>query len=234
MQGNPFNSRKAILVVDDDTDAAELLENNLHAAGFNVTIAPDSAEALHRVARATPDLVILDLTLPDMDGIQVCRQIKENPSSKHVPVIVLTGKTTEVDRIVAFEFGVNDYITKPFNPRELILRVRNLLSLGEDPAKTEVFTIGDLSIDTARHLVKVRQKPITLTPTEFRLLLFLVENRSRVHTRDQLLQDVWKYENHVDSRTVDTHIRRLREKLGTVASYISTIRGVGYRFCGPG
>jgi two-component system phosphate regulon response regulator PhoB len=226
--------KKTVLVVEDEPDAAELVEYNLKSAGFRVVIADDGPEALRKARSGKPDLIILDLMLPEIDGIQVCKLLRQDPATKSIPILMLTAKAAEVDRILGLELGANDYVTKPFSPRELVLRVRNLVSRGEKGGAPEEFSVGDLFIDVPRHLVKVRQKSITLTAIEFRLLKLLVERRGRVQSRDQLLEDVWTYDSIIDTRTVDTHIRRLREKLGAVADYIDTVRGVGYRFRGPG
>ena len=231
-QSIPDSTKKTILVVEDEPDAAELVEYNLKAAGFKVVVASDGPEALRKARSAKPDLIILDLMLPEIDGIQVCKLLRRDPATKHIAILMLTAKASEVDRILGLELGANDYVTKPFSPRELVLRVRNLVSKGTDEAAEE-FSIGDLFIDIPRHLVKVRKNPITLTAIEFRLLKLLVERSGRVQSRDQLLQDVWHYDNILDTRTVDTHVRRLREKLLSAADYIETIRGVGYRFRGP-
>jgi DNA-binding response OmpR family regulator len=226
--------KKTILVVEDEPEAAELVEYNLKAAGFKVAIADDGPGALRKARSLKPDLVILDLMLPEIDGLQVCKLLRQDPATKGIPILMLTARASEVDRVLGLELGANDYVTKPFSPRELILRVRNLISREKNGSAPEEFTVGDLFIDVPRHLVKVRQKNITLTAIEFRLLRLLVERRGRVQSRDQLLEDVWKYDNIIDTRTVDTHIRRLREKLGSAADYIDTVRGVGYRFRGPG
>lgn len=233
--GNAVNSgqpRKTILVVEDEPDAAELVEYNLKGAGYRVAIANDGAEALRKARSAKPDLVILDLMLPELDGVQVCKLLRQDPLTKGIPILMLTAKAAEVDRILGLELGANDYVTKPFSPRELVLRVRNLLANQEREAP-EQLTIGELFIDVPRHLVQVSRKTVVLTAIEFRLLKMLAERRGRVQTREQLLEDVWHYDNVIDTRTVDTHIRRLREKLGKAADYIDTVRGVGYRFLGP-
>src|SRR5688500_13681278 len=233
ISNGPADGKKTVLVVEDEPEAAELVEYNLKGAGFRVVLASDGPEALRKARTARPDLVVLDLMIPDIDGIQVCKLLRQDPATKHIPILMLTAKAAEVDRVLGLELGANDYVTKPFSPRELVLRVRNLVREESDSAPEE-FTIGDLFIDVPRHLVRVRQKNITLTAIEFRLLKLLVERRGRVQSRDQLLEDVWKYDNIIDTRTVDTHIRRLREKLGSAADYIDTVRGVGYRFRGPG
>lgn len=223
--------RKTVLVVEDEPDAAELVEYNLKAGGMKVVIAGDGPAALRKARSEQPDLIVLDLMLPEIDGIQVCKLLKQDPATKTIPILMLTAKATEVDRILGLELGADDYVTKPFSPRELVLRVKNLLKRGEGEAEDELVA-GDVHIDIPRHIVKVKGDPIELTAIEFRLLKILVERRGRVQSREQLLEDVWHYDNVIDTRTVDTHIRRLREKLGTVADRIDTVRGVGYRFRG--
>jgi two-component system phosphate regulon response regulator PhoB len=186
---------------------------------------------LERARKERPDLVILDLMLPGMDGKEVCKALKSNPNTKSIPILMLTAKAEEVDRIVGFELGADDYVTKPFSPRELVLRVKAILRRKEvPPSADKTIQIGDLVIDTARHRMTIKNIPIQLTSTEFKLLLELATNRGRVLTREILLDKVWGYTYEGYARTVDTHIRRLREKLGPAGTYIETIRGVGYRF----
>jgi two-component system phosphate regulon response regulator PhoB len=177
-----------------------------------------------------PDLIILDLMLPEMHGLEVCKALKVDPQTKGIPVIMLTAKAEEVDRIVGFELGADDYVTKPFSPRELVLRVQSVLrrELGK-PVETDIITLGGIVLDRTRHQVAVKGKPVELTATEFKLLATLMERRGRMQSRDVLLNDVWGYESAIDTRTVDTHVRRLREKLGKHADCIETIRGFGYR-----
>lgn len=220
-----------ILVVDDEPDALELIAFNLKGAGFEVLTAPDGECAL-RLARAhVPDLVLLDLMLPEVDGLEVCKILRRDPATSGVPVIMLTARASEVDRVLGLELGADDYVTKPFSPRELVLRVKNLLRRRTGPEEeVERFTFGELVIDLPRHLVSVQGKPVDLTATEFRLLSVLAQRRGRVQSREQLLRDVWNYESLIDTRTVDTHMRRLREKLGRAARFLDTVRGVGYRF----
>lgn len=219
-----------ILVVDDEADVLDMLALNLRAAGFGVITAEDGAAALAKARTETPALVVLDLMLPRMSGLEVCRVLKSEPATRHVPVILLTAKAEEVDKIVGFELGADDYVTKPFSPRELILRVKRSLRRGKEQSPSlEKIVIGELSLDHGRHEVLVRNEPIELTATEFKLLAMLMERQGRVQGRDRLLNDVWGYETAIDTRTVDTHVRRLREKLGSLASYVETIRGVGYR-----
>jgi two-component system phosphate regulon response regulator PhoB len=223
--------RSKILVVDDEPEAVELLEFNLQRAGFDVIAAADGAQALKQARSALPSLIVLDLMLPEIEGLEVCKMLRRDPATAGIPIIMLTAKAAEMDRIVGLELGAEDYITKPFSPRELVLRVKKVLQRGKAvPAESDTLTFGDLLIDAPRHLVKWRGKPIELTATEFKLLGILAQRRGRVQSRDQLLRDVWEYNSLVDTRTVDTHMRRLREKLGPAAKYLSTVRGVGYRF----
>jgi two-component system phosphate regulon response regulator PhoB len=219
-----------ILVVDDEADVLDMLLLNLRAAGFLVVAVEDGASALAKARSEVPSLIILDLMLPKMPGLEICKALKSDIATRHIPVIMLTAKAEEVDKIVGLELGADDYVTKPFSPRELILRVNRSLRRGKDKApEVEKISIGELRLDHVRHEVLVKNNPIELTATEFRLLALLMERRGRVQGRDRLLNDVWGYESVIDTRTVDTHVRRLREKLGPLANYIETIRGVGYR-----
>lgn len=219
-----------ILVVDDETDVIDMLVINLRAAGFNVVAAEDGASALTKVRKEAPSLIILDLMLPQMSGLEVCKILKGDIATRHIPIIMLTAKAEEVDKIVGLELGADDYVTKPFSPREIILRVNRSLRRGKDKAPTmEKIVIGDLVLDHSRHEVMVKSNPVDLTATEFKLLALLMDRRGRVQGRDRLLNDVWGYETVIDTRTVDTHVRRLREKMGPLAAYIETVRGVGYR-----
>ena len=227
----PSKLKSRILVVDDEPDTVELIAFNLKNAGYQVVSAADGAEALRKARSTEPQLIILDLMLPEIDGLEVCKMLRADPVTTHIPILMLTAKAAEVDRILGLELGARDYVTKPFSPRELILRVRNLLSENsKDDRKTGSFKVEELLIDVPSHIVTVARKPVELTATEFRLLTLLVERRGRVQSREQLLQDVWHYDNIIDTRTVDTHIRRLREKLGKAARFLDTVRGVGYRF----
>jgi two-component system phosphate regulon response regulator PhoB len=228
-----MNSIAKILVVDDEPDAVELISFNLKNAGFEVVTADDGAAALRKARSAVPDLIVLDLMLPEIDGLEVCKLLRHDPTTTAIPILMLTAKASEVDRILGLELGADDYVTKPFSPRELVLRIRKLLERGQrSAAKPERLVHGELVIDGPRHLVTFRGKRLKeeLTPTEFRLLQLLVERAGRVQTRDQLLQEVWKYDNVIETRTVDTHMRRLREKLGPAARHLDTVRGLGYRF----
>lgn len=220
-----------ILVVDDEPDALELVEFNLRQAGYEVAAAEDGAEAVEKARATLPHLIVLDVMLPEMNGLEVCKILRRDPATARIPIIMLTAKAGEIDRILGLELGADDYVTKPFSPRELVLRVKNVLQRRQEAvARRERFVFGDCVIDVPRHEVTWRGKAIELTATEFRLLTVLAERAGRVQSRDQLLRDVWHYESLIDTRTVDTHMRRLREKLGPAARHLDTVRGVGYRF----
>lgn len=220
-----------ILVVDDEPDAVELVAINLKSAGLDVSTAADGEEALRKAREILPDAIVLDLMLPEVDGLEVCKILRRDGATASIPIIMLTAKAAEVDRVLGLELGADDYLTKPFSPRELVLRVKHLLrKTVSEHEKTERFEWKELSIDLPRHEVKVKGKPLELTATEFKLLITLARRRGRVQSREALLRDVWDYENLIDTRTVDTHMRRLREKLGPAAKYLDTVRGVGYRF----
>ena len=220
-----------ILVVDDEPDALELIQFNLKGAGYDVATAAEGNEALKKARALVPDLIVLDLMLPEVDGMEVCKILRRDPATSAIPIIMLTAKAAEIDRVLGLELGADDYITKPFSPRELVLRVKKLLKRGQTPEdKKDRYLMGELLIDVPRHLVTVQGKRVDLTATEFKLLTVLAQRRGRVQSRDQLLQDVWEYDSLIDTRTVDTHMRRLREKLGRAAKYLDTVRGVGYRF----
>jgi two-component system, OmpR family, phosphate regulon response regulator PhoB len=222
---------KSILIIEDEKDIADLVEYHLKQAGFSVFKAFDGPEGLESVKRQSPGLVILDLMLPSMDGKDICRALKSNPVTRSIPILMLTARAEEVDRIVGFELGADDYVTKPFSPRELVLRVKAILQRSDlEKEGQKTIRAGDLFIDIERHRVTVKDTPITLTSTEFKLLLELTSSRGRVQTRGHLLNSVWGYTYEGYARTVDTHIRRLREKLGIAGDCIETIRGVGYRF----
>lgn len=220
-----------ILLVDDEPDALEVLGFRLREAGFTPILAKDGARAIAAARDERPALIVLDVMLPEVDGLEVCKILRRDPATAGIPILMLTARAAEMDRVLGLELGADDYVTKPFSPRELVLRIRKLLArakAAEEPVAHLRF--NELEIDAARHAVTVGGRPVELTATEFRLLEILVRRRGRVQTRDRLLQDVWGYENPIDSRTVDTHMRRLREKIGAAADYLETIRGVGYRF----
>mgnify|MGYP001270314518 CR=1 FL=1 len=220
-----------ILVVDDEPDAVELVAFNLRQAGYSVTTAADGAEALQKARSQLPDLIVLDVMLPELDGFEICKVLRHDPTTMRVPIILLTAKAAEVDRVLGLELGADDYLTKPFSPRELILRVKKILGRGQSaPTEKEVLRFGDLLIDVPKHVVNWRGKSIDLTATEFKLLTLLARRAGRVQSRDALLRDVWEYDSLIDTRTVDTHMRRLREKMGNASKHLDTVRGVGYRF----
>ena len=225
--------KQKILVVDDEPDAVELIGFNLKAAGFDVISAMDGETALRRARQESPDGIVLDLMLPEVDGLEVCKLLRRNPATSGIPLIMVTARAEEVDRIIGLELGADDYVTKPFSPRELVLRVKNLLKRkGAAEEDADRMEFGDLLIDVPRHLVTVKGGAVDLTATEFKLLTVLAKRRGRVQSRERLLRDVWNYDSLIDTRTVDTHVRRLREKLGPAAPFLHTVRGVGYRFTG--
>ena len=220
-----------ILVIEDEKDIADLVTYNLKNSGFHVLVAQDGQQALEIARREHLDLVLLDLMLPRMDGTEVCKFLKRDENTREIPIIMLTAKAGEIDRIVGLELGAEDYITKPFSPRELVLRVRAVLRrTAKTPEPPALIRAGDLTIDMAGHRVLVKNRPINLTATEFKLLATLASRRGRVFTRDVLLDQVWGYDYHGVTRTVDTHVRRLRAKLKGCVRHIETVRGVGYRF----
>ena len=223
--------KQRILVVDDEPEAVELVEFNLKQAGYAVTTAVDGAEALKKARSQTPDLIVLDVMLPEMDGFEICKTLRLETATAHTPILMLTAKAAEIDRVLGLELGADDYLTKPFSPRELMLRIKKILARGqsEDKPKDQL-RFGDLHIDVPRHIALWKGKPIELTATEFKLLTMLAQRAGRVQSRDQLLRDVWEYDSLIDTRTVDTHMRRLREKLGPASKHLDTVRGVGYRF----
>ncbi len=222
-----------ILVVDDEVDILNLLDYNLKKAGYTVFSAKDGPEAIDLAKSKRPDLIVLDIMLPNMDGTEVLRRLKGNSSTSGIPVIMLTAKGEEVDRVIGFELGAEDYITKPFSPRELVLRVRAVLkrsSEDKDLTHDKVVSFNDLMVDFSRHRVIVKGHEVILSSTEFKLLSVLMEANGRVLPRDTILDRAWGQDCYVIPRTVDTHIRRLRTKLKSAGKYIETVRGVGYRF----
>lgn len=219
-----------ILIIEDEPALAELLGFNLRQAGFVTTVAGDGAAGLAEALASPPDLIILDLMLPGLLGTEVCRRLRQERATAAVPVLMLTARSEELDRVVGFEVGADDYVVKPFSVREVVLRVKALLRRGGDPgAGGKTLCIGPLEIDTERHRVMVDGSEVELTTLEYKLLLTLMERRGRVQTREGLLQDVWGYHYAGDTRTVDTHITRLRTKLGRAGALIRTLRGFGYK-----
>jgi two-component system phosphate regulon response regulator PhoB len=222
--------RQRILVVEDEPDIAEILRYNLERAGFAVDVAGQGDTALEAIRRQPPDLLLLDLMLPGLDGLELARILRRDAATAQLPVVMLTARGEELDRIVGLELGADDYIPKPFSPREVVLRVRAVLRRRQAPEEAaEVLEAGGLRLDAAAHRLSVRGREVPLTATEFRLLHTLMERSGRIQTRSRLLSDVWGYAEEVDSRTVDTHVRRLRRKLGAEADRIETVIGVGYR-----
>ena len=221
-----------ILVIEDEPDIRKNLEYNLAREGFAVIGAASISEAESNLSMQTFNLILLDLMLPDGSGLDLCKKIKADSKTESIPIIILTAKDDEVDKVVGFEIGADDYVTKPFSVRELILRVKAVLKRGIE--KKDILEVerkfGDLRIDVDSHEVYVDDSKINLTALEFKLLRRLVDTRGRVQSRDQLLSEVWGYSSDVTTRTVDTHVKRLREKLGPMGKYVQTIRGVGYKF----
>jgi DNA-binding response OmpR family regulator len=228
-----------VLVVDDEASILELLKFNLEREGFRVTTAADGLEALGRVEAEMPDLVVLDWMLPGIDGLEVCRRLRTNPRTAHLPVIMLTARGEEVDKVLGLEMGANDYVTKPFSPRELTARVRAQLRASKtaappaESAGARVIQVADLYLDADRYLAKKDGKTIELSPKEFDLLFMLAFSPGRVYRRDDILNRIWGYEYASDTRTVDVHIRHLRQKVETDPNdprLLLTVRGVGYKF----
>src|SRR3990172_8481497 len=224
-----FQMKQAILVVDDENDILTLLKYNLEKAGFKVLPSQDGPEAINTAAREKPDLIVLDIMLPSMEGTEVCRILKGREGTRDIPIIMLTAKGEELDRIVGFELGADDYIIKPFSPRELVLRVKAVLKRGQEK-ELKVIKAGPVNIDIGKSTASVEGKVLSLTATEFRLLVELAKSPGRVLTREVLLDRVWGEGCFVIDRTVDTHMTRLREKLGDHGDCIETVRGFGYRF----
>ncbi|MDA0748245.1 MAG: response regulator transcription factor [bacterium] len=221
-----------ILLVEDEPDILEIIRYNLDQAGFSVVCTEDGEAGLEAVQKELPDLIVLDLMLPGIDGLEVCKVLKQHVETREVPILMLTARVEEVDRIVGLELGADDYMAKPFSARELVLRIRAILrrSKAPEPEASDRLRIGGVTIDLAAHRVYINGEALDLTTTEFNLLVTLVERRGRVQSRENLLHSVWGYEYGGYGRTVDTHIRRLREKLGEESRMVETVRGVGYRF----
>jgi two-component system, OmpR family, phosphate regulon response regulator PhoB len=222
---------KKILVIDDEPDVTDLIEYKLKGEGFAVRTSNNPARILGEIKDFMPDLIILDIMMPELDGLQVCRMIRSNSSLEKVPVIFLTAKGETEDRVTGLEAGADDYLSKPFNTRELILRIKSIFKrLSESgDKKNPTLAVGSIVLDTERHRVTVNGQDVTLTATEFRLIYLLMSRIGKVLSREDLLSHVWNYSADVETRTVDTHIRRLREKLGTDGDLIKTVRGVGYK-----
>ncbi|WP_375772583.1 response regulator transcription factor [Archangium gephyra] len=223
-----------ILIIEDEQDLSGLVEYNLRAAGFEAEVAGTGASGLARARANTPDLVLLDLMLPDLAGSEVLRMLKSDTELRKVPVIIVSAKGQESDRVQGLELGADDYVVKPFSVRELLLRVRAVLRRADvDESPAAQLSAGDIQLDTSRHQVRVKGQEVVLTALEFRLLRTLLERADRVQTREVLLSDVWGIQAEIHTRTVDTHIKRLREKLGPAGDIIETVRGVGYKLSPP-
>jgi two-component system phosphate regulon response regulator PhoB len=220
-----------ILVIEDESDIRQVLDYNLRTAGHDVLAVGKGQEGLRLVRQERPDLVLLDLMLPDIPGTEVCRAIKDDLSTRLTPIIMLTAKGEEIDRVVGFELGADDYVTKPFSMRELVLRIRATLRRNEVKApESSVVDFGSLRMDRDAHRVWVQGEEVELTALEFKLLVTLYDRRNRVQSRGALLDHVWGMDTKIATRTVDAHVKRLREKIGAARDYIETVRGVGYRF----
>ncbi len=223
---------KRVLIIEDEKDLAELLAFNLEKEGYAASCIHDGKLGFERAVAEPPDLILLDLMLPGMLGTEVCKALRKDPKSAHIPIIMITAKGDEIDRVVGFEVGADDYIVKPFSMREVALRIKAVMRRSEPEAQlqvTNLLTVGDIVIDKQRHIVKSAGCEVDLTSTEFKLLLYLAEKKGYVHSREQLLQKVWSYNNSGDTRTVDTHVTRLRGKLGLPGDIIKTVRGFGYK-----
>ena len=225
---------KTIMIVDDEADLRRLMDFNLRNAGFKTILAENGAEAI-KLAQLKPDLIVLDLMLPDVQGTDVCRELKRSDATREIPVLILSARGDEIDRVVGFELGAEDYVVKPFSVRELILRINAILkrsasNQNEEERSSPDMTFGSIRLDQTRHRVWVEDEELTLTALEFKLLATFISRKGRVQTRERLLDDVWGIDGGVTTRTVDTHVKRLREKLGGQARYVETVRGVGYRF----
>jgi two-component system phosphate regulon response regulator PhoB len=220
-----------ILVVEDEEDIQQVLDYNLRQAGHEVALASRGQDAIRTARQWQPDLVLLDLMLPDLPGTEVCKAIRHDPQLAEIPIVMLTARTDEVDRVVGFELGADDYVSKPFSVRELLLRIGAILRRHDKPgAQTDLIEFGLLRVDRAAHRVWVDGGEVELTSLELKLLVTLYDRRDRVQTRAALLRDVWDVKAGITTRTVDTHVKRLREKLGAARDYIETVRGAGYRF----
>jgi DNA-binding response OmpR family regulator len=217
-----------VLIVDEDPDIVRLVRYNLSHSGYEVQSAASGREALELVQKQPPDLVVLDVMLPDVDGLEVCRTLRQQSSSRRIPILMLTARGEEIDRVVGFELGADDYVSKPFSPRELVLRVKSILRRsGTD--RTDVMHVGRIQVFPDRRQCFVGTTLVTLTAKEFDLLFELMKARGNVLTREVLMDRVWGYHGDATSRTLDTHVRRLREKLGEEGGHVETVRGVGYR-----
>ena len=220
-----------ILIVEDEQDLSDIVSYNLRLEGYSPVVVSTGKDALRKLQETqTIDLILLDLMLPDMSGIEICRRVRNSENTSHIPIIMVTAKGEEIDRVVGFEVGADDYVVKPFSARELILRVRAVLRRNEPPQEEKRLQFGVFNIDIPAHRSWIDGEEISLTALEFKLLVTLIQRRGHVQTREMLLQDVWNMDPNVNTRTVDKHVQRLRQKIGIGSDYIETIRGVGYRF----
>lgn len=221
-----------VLIVEDEKDIRELVQLHLEKSGFETSVASNGQEAFRKIQSWRPSLVVLDLMLPEMDGKELTKLLKAREETKEIPIVMLTAKAEEVDRIVGFELGADDYIPKPFSPRELVLRVKAVLKRAEkkiSQAPKQTLRIGELEIDEGNFEARLKSKLVELTRTEFSLLVELVKAKGRLRSREALLESVWGFDSYGDSRTIDTHLSRLRQKLGKLGERIETVRGMGYR-----
>ena len=221
---------ETVMVIEDEKEIRELIRYNLERAGFRVHSASDGDDGLKQLFASRPDAVVLDLMLPGRSGLEVLREVREEPSTRDLPVVVLTARSAEMDKLLGFEHGADDYLTKPFSPRELVARLKALLRRAQPGRASGTVEVGDLKVDTLSREASWKGKLLTLTPREFDLLAFLAHHPGRVVSREELLRKVWGYDYMGETRTVDVHIRRLRAKLGAEERRIATIKGVGYRF----
>lgn len=232
LQKMSANKVHRILVLDDEPDVTELLEYKLEQEGYRVQVLNDPLEFVAKVRDFEPDLMVLDIMMPELNGLQLCRIARSDPSMKNIPIIFLSARGDAEDRVKGLETGADDYLSKPFNAKELLLRISNMLNRSDIPAEPKGAArveIAGVVIDEELHQLTVDGVPVVLTATEFRLLKLLMERKGRVQSRDHLLVNVWHYDTDIETRTVDTHVRRVREKLGPYAHLIETVRGVGYR-----
>lgn len=224
----------SVLVVEDEQDVVDLLRYNLNRSGFTVSIATTGIEGLKKAREERPDAIILDLMLPEMDGEKVCKTLKGDDNTALIPILMLTAKGQADERVTGLELGADDYITKPFSPKELVLRVQAVLRRLRTSMVADVLDVDGFHVDKGIFEIRLDGEKLDLTTTEFKLLTLLIERRGKTQSRDTLLFDVWGYQNAIDTRTVDTHVRRLREKLSHAAVRLETVRGEGYRFTAVG
>lgn len=226
-------TRQQILIVEDEHDIVQVVEFSLRQAGFDVVAASGGEEARARIAQRVPDLVLLDLMLPDVPGTEICKQLKSSPRTRQVPVLILTARGEEIDRVLGFELGADDFVTKPFSVRELVLRIKAVLRRGAAADAGLREALGPIRVDPEAHRVFVADEEVPLTALEFKLLVSLMARAGRVQSREQLLDEVWGLSPETQTRTVDTHVKRLREKLGPARELLETVRGSGYRLVDP-